>query len=888
MAKSEKSDRSAFLSGIEKAKKSVKAVKPTLKRRPKTLAPHVIVQALAGTGKCLGLGTKVLMFDGSIKQVEIIRPGELLMGPDSKPRRVLKTNRGYGLLYRITPVKGDSWVCNDAHIMTLAGTNQKLGQVIDIPLSELISTTKKGRRIDRTWKLWRTAVSFQEQPVPLDPYLIGLWLGDGTRDASAITNGNPTIIDYCQNHTELYGHECITRNEPEGNTVHIRFRCHTRSGKQIIKKNRFLDNFRKCLNRKRQKIVPQVYLQNSFEVRAKVLAGYLDADGHVTAGGFDVVTYSPPLADQVLYLCRSLGLAAYKSEKVVKGYEHNQYWRISISGDFSNIPLLVKIPSKRRQVKRVNVTGFSAKEIGLGDYYGFTLDGDGRFLLGDFTVTHNTTTLIGALHFANGTKQKIEPSPQQLAIWELIASEKPASVCFVAFNKSIAEELQSRVPLGVQASTIHSLGRSLLARNPQFSYAVRKPNGWKTANILERLYKNDWKMLQRQGLPVNEIRTLVSLCKMNLVDPFLPYAEFKMALDQVATHHDIQIVSSRFDTTEVIQKVLVASLDMDGQKGSKVWMTEIDFDDMIWIPVMLNLFTDPFDLLLVDESQDLNRCQQTLVRNMGERLVFVGDKQQAIYGFAGADSQSMATLEQELRNSERGVQVLPLTMTRRCGKAIVSLAKELVPGFEAHESNPAGRIVEIEESELLSKVQDSHMCVCRVNAPLVSTCFRLLKGGRKARIQGRSIGEGLTKLINSLKADTVPELISKLDQWHQTERAKLEAKRFPQEAALIALGDKYDCLCTFTENCETIEDVLKSIDRIFKDEGEGVLLSSIHRAKGLEARTVWLLRPDLCPHPLAKLDWQKEQERNLQYVAYTRAIDTLGIVKKSETESKEF
>lgn len=500
--------------------------------------------------------------------------------------------------------------------------------------------------------------------------------------------------------------------------------------------------------------------------------------------------------------------------------------------------------------------------------------------------TGKTTTLVGALMYLNQSKQSIVPSAQQQAIWDLIAQEKPSSICFCAFGKAIAEELQSRVPAGVTASTLHSLGNKILRSDMRYKF-VKLNDGYKTINDLEAITGSEVKNLLKAGCPVYQIKELVGLCKINLVDPFLPFDLFSVAVDALATHHDIDFDTSKFNVMELVQKCLQAALELDKEKNGKCWMSEIDFNDMIWIPVMEKLRCEKFDLLLVDESQDLNACQQALAMMLGDRLVFCGDVYQAIFGFAGADAESMKTLETTLGNSSRGVQVLPLTETRRCGKAIVNAAKEIVPQYQAHESNGIGRILTVRDSQVISEVRDADMVLCRVNAPLVSLCFRLLKTGRKARIQGRKIGEGLISLIKKLKADSISDLISKLDQWHMAERQKLERKKFCSEGAMIALGDKVDCLNSFIEGAipltegseRTVDDVIRMIEKVFQDSGSGVLLTSIHRAKGLEARRVFFLKPELCPHPMAKLDWQKVQEQNLRYVAITRAIDDLIYVE---------
>jgi hypothetical protein len=271
-------------------------------------------------------------------------------------------------------------------------------------------------------------------------------------------------------------------------------------------------------------------------------------------------------------------------------------------------------------------------------------------------------------------------------------------------------------------------------------------------------------------------------------------------------------------------------------------------------------------------------------------------------------------MQAELSATERGCETLPLTVTRRCGKAIVAEARKIVPDFEAHEDNSPGVVIKCHmdhehattrPGHYATRCIDGDFVLCRVNAPLVSECFRFLRSGRKATIQGRDIGKGLISTIKKFKAADVLELTAKLDNWLSLEMKKENAKKFPSEARLIALQDRHDCLSCFISGAETIDAVIAKIESVFADKicpsckkpykrelttcydckvelvlPDGVRLSSIHKAKGLEANTVYFLRPKggECPHPMAKSDWQKKQEMNLLYVAITRAIKELVYV----------
>ena len=506
--------------------------------------------------------------------------------------------------------------------------------------------------------------------------------------------------------------------------------------------------------------------------------------------------------------------------------------------------------------------------------------------------TGKTTTLVEGLKRMKGLPSKFVPSEQQAKIWESMALSRNAkTVCFVAFNKAIATELQSRVPTGCDAMTMHSMG--FKAATHQFGRV--NVSQFRVQDILSRIDGRDIREIRKYEMAyVKGVEELVGLCKMNLIDN--PSEE---ELDKLAGHYSVELNGQRGKVFAMVPRVLEACKDVSADN-------RIDYDDMIWLPVVLNLPVFTYDVLLVDEAQDLNRCQQALARRAGRRLILCGDPKQAIYGFAGADAESMPRMAAELGETARGCRTLPLTVTRRCGKAIVAEAQRIVPDFEAFETNPEGRVSTApfkaqaaapgtdgreepsngepaEDNSYVSLVRDGDMILSRVNAPLVQQCFRFIKMGRRANIQGRDVGQGLISTIKKLKAESVVDLISKLSDWKHAEESKEAAKRNPSEQRLITIQDRYDCLVCFTDEAKTVEAVIAKIESVFTDDkaGPGIKLSSIHKAKGLESRQVFFIRTKEapCPHPMAKTAWQREQEMHLLYVGITRAIESLVFVQ---------
>lgn len=367
--------------------------------------PCAMITGEAGTGKCLGRGTPVLMFNGGVKAVETIEIGERLMGPDSEPRTVLSLAFGKDALYRISPVKGESWVCNVEHILTLAGTNRHNGEIIDISVRECLKRRKSPKFI-ADWKLVRSdGVEFQSHStLPLDPYLAGIWLGDGLyKEARFCLNDldKIPIVEFLQRVAPKYGLEAIIKKDLRSHALNVRLRLGMRGktgGSPHLLKRLITKTFTNAVG---ERYIPHYYLTAKREDRLRLLAGLLDTDGSASCGGYSFSSQYLHIATAVIFLSRSLGFAAIlgKPQKV-KG---KLYHRLHISGDLACVPCLVKHKQlkPRQQIKRVTVTGFEIIPWGYGDFFGFSLDGDGRFLLGDFTLTHNTYS----------TQKRIEEDP---------------------------------------------------------------------------------------------------------------------------------------------------------------------------------------------------------------------------------------------------------------------------------------------------------------------------------------------------------------------------------------------------------------------------------------------------------------------------------------------
>lgn len=490
--------------------------------------------------------------------------------------------------------------------------------------------------------------------------------------------------------------------------------------------------------------------------------------------------------------------------------------------------------------------------------------------------TGKTTTLVESLRVLRGGISSIIPSPQQQAIFnEVCKSDKNSSVAFVAFNKSIAEELKKRIPDGCDAMTMHSMGMKAVTK--QFG-RLQIPNSpeWVVRERVAKILNKDVKELMKHSfVMLKAVEELVGLVKMNLS------GTDEESLMKLVTHYEVDLGGFVGEVMDLVPKVIEVCKNPkeDGR---------MDFNDMIWLPIIHDLPLFRYDVLLVDEAQDLNKCQQQLALKAGKRLIMCGDPKQAIYGFAGADSSSMDNMIQILGKDVDCV-VLPLTVTRRCGKAIVEEARKLVPDFEAHSSNGPGRISKAIYTEdqngtnYRAGVKDGDFIISRVNSPLVCQCLKFLREGRKANVRGRDIGRGLISQIKKFNSHSIHDLLMKIEEWADKESKKELSKKNPMDSRLIAIQDRKECLLAFAEEAISVESCVSSIESVFSDTCAGIQLSSIHKVKGLEAKRVFFIVATsagaLCPHPMAKSAWQKEQEWNLKYVGITRAIEELIFVE---------
>jgi hypothetical protein len=359
---------------------------------------------------CHATGTGILMFDGSIRRVEDVNVGDLVMGPDSRPRKVLQLASGEEPLYRIVPKRGEPSIVNHNHVLSLQTTNEgkphacaTTGNEIDnITLGSWLGRSKSWRHLR---KLRYTGVEFPGlgKP-PLDPWAMGVLLGDGcVVSGVSICNPDFEVLREFDDKMAALGLTLRWSQKP-GNKAYDAFFVHRRGRLNPVMA--ILRELGVAGCKAGDKFVPDVYKRGNREVRLELLAGLVDTDGHYTGKGFDYISKSRRLAEDVAFVSRSLGLRAKVSEcrKGCQTGTWGTYWRVSISGNIDVVP--VRVPRKqavpRLQKKNPLLTGFDVEPLGIGKFHGFTLDGDHLYLTADFMVHHNSGKSVVIGSFCEG------------------------------------------------------------------------------------------------------------------------------------------------------------------------------------------------------------------------------------------------------------------------------------------------------------------------------------------------------------------------------------------------------------------------------------------------------------------------------------------------------
>jgi superfamily I DNA/RNA helicase len=509
------------------------------------------------------------------------------------------------------------------------------------------------------------------------------------------------------------------------------------------------------------------------------------------------------------------------------------------------------------------------------DIFNFIKNGKGNAIINAVAGSGKTTTLLKSL--------------------EIIPKDK--TVFFVAYNKSIADELEKKIPKdnpNITVKTVHRLGYSVLKNLYSTEFDKYKYNKM-FQNLSEYNKTKQKKYISQYNLTKKQITKISEIFSKIETDNFKKFIRDIINLTNLGRLYLINHVVELDGINDLKNVIKKHDIDVTNEQIYIAWQLinfgiqspqTCDFTDMIFLPIILNLEMEKYDFLYVDEIQDISTCQRLLILNSLKpktgRLIGVGDKAQSIYGFSGADATSfdkMCKIENTI--------LLPLSISYRCSTEIVNYVKSLNPIIEANPKNTGGQII---DNSSYKDVEDGDFVLCRQTFPLVSLCMKYLLQGKMAFILGSDIGLTLVGMIEDvLKKDKLVNMITLFSHFYN-DKKKIIEKIMENEKIPFELASESQTVITFVEKIEMIEalsinintphELINKINSIFNDNKKnGICLSTIHKSKGLEANRVFILHPELMPSKYAKLDWELQQEKNLKYVAYTRAKKTLAFIR---------
>ena len=461
--------------------------------------------------------------------------------------------------------------------------------------------------------------------------------------------------------------------------------------------------------------------------------------------------------------------------------------------------------------------------------------GDGHIIVEAYAGASKTTTIIESFRYVPKGKKSIA----------------------LAFNKRIQEELQARAPSYIETFTFHSLGYR----------AIRQRFG-----AVELDDNKVFELVKGQLDPGTDYELIINLCDT--------VAFCKYGLLDTSTQIDALIDRFGIDLCEMDRKVFIAivvkTLGMDKAQTQK-----IDFNDMCWFPFVYNLGMGLYDYVYIDERQDLNKSQLIIAKKVCRpgtgRIIAVGDENQALYSWRLADTSIIDEIK-----SLPTTKTLPLPISYRCPKVIIDLAKNWVSDISCPPTAIDGEIRDISLNELYKLVKPGCFILSRTNAPMVKICMALIRNGTKANIRGRDVGRQLQSLIKKSKKKSIALFLKWLEDWKKEEVARLREKNLNPENVL----DRVECLTNLCDECTTLSEVSDKIGELFDDSDENniVILSTVHRAKGLERDDVFLLRWTFRVWFDQMEDIEKpNEEGNIAYTAATRCKSRLFIVRKNHS-----
>lgn len=427
---------------------------------------------------------------------------------------------------------------------------------------------------------------------------------------------------------------------------------------------------------------------------------------------------------------------------------------------------------------------------------------------------------------------------------------------FSAFNKSIAEELSSRLPERIDVSTFHSKGLKTLLKNFRFKLKVNENKCFK---IGKQILTLDDVPEKQQLKYLFDLQIIWNSIRLGLL------VAYEQDIPNICIEKDLDFKSRMIEDIRNIEEEWLkrAKFINNGRDF------EVDFTDMLYLPYILLKSEDfsKYDVVVVDECQDLCALQKELIFNyikpLGGRLVCVGDSKQCIYSFIGSSVSNF----KQLQNLDNTV-TLPLDVTYRCARSVVEEAKKVFSqGIEAAENAIEG----IVRKGNLEEARTGDFVLCRNNLPLIDAFIILLQKGIKASIKDKDFGKSLLNILEKINRieDLNILMNEKLEELKERGLSKAAAMN---NVSYLSLVEKCSILERLSNIWTSVEVMKSKIEKIYtEDEKDGVILSTIHKSKGLESDRVFFLNPNLIPSPRVTCEEALYSEYCLKFVAITRA-----------------
>lgn len=431
---------------------------------------------------------------------------------------------------------------------------------------------------------------------------------------------------------------------------------------------------------------------------------------------------------------------------------------------------------------------------------------------------------------------------------------------YCVFNKKNQKEAEAKIKNDrVEVRTLHSLGYTYLKRQ----WPRCKPDPDLEWDRLDSIVD-----LRKRPEVRSAIIKLVGLAKNTLLTPTIEL------LQDLAAKNDIGF----WDTAVNGWMVTMQILEMSKLKDKE---GRISFDDMVWLPVVLGIVRPRYDLVVVDEAQDMNLPQLSMAKQaciQGGRVIVVGDDRQAIYGFRGAAQDGIGMMKVTLRADSLG-----LTTTYRCPKKVVEVAQKIVKDYHAAATAPDGEVINITETKAIGMAKPGDAFLSRLNAPLMPLALGFIRNRIPARIEGKDIGKQILGMIDSLKASDVKNFLDRVSEWEAKQVDRLQNAKYA-EKRIEQVRDMAQTLYALAESADDMAGIKSAVNNLFQDTDENsrpaVILSSVHKAKGLEWPRVFVLSETF---RLGK----GTEEDNIYYVAVTRAMSALYLVSGRKEATPE-